>query len=56
MMCGDVSHSSEFKLFTLGVEVVAEVVYISISLPLLFFFSFYFTVMFTSYAFFPFFS
>jgi hypothetical protein len=26
MMDGDVSHSSEFKLLTLGVEVVAEVV------------------------------
>jgi hypothetical protein len=50
MMDGDVSHSSEFKLFTLGVEVVAEVVCISISFLLLFFFSFYFTVMFTSYA------
>jgi hypothetical protein len=51
MMDGDVSHSSEFKLFTLGVEVGAEVVCISISFPLLFFSSFYFTVMFTSYAF-----
>jgi hypothetical protein len=51
MMDGDVSHSSEFKLFTRGVEVGAEVVCISISFPLLFFSSLYFTVMFTSYAF-----
>jgi hypothetical protein len=56
MMDGDVIHSSEFKLFTLGVEVVAEVACISISFPLLFFVSFYFTVMFTSYAFISLFS
>jgi hypothetical protein len=51
MMDGDVSHSCEFKLFTLGADVGGRVVCISISLPLLFSFSFYFTVMFTSFVF-----
>jgi hypothetical protein len=51
MMNGDVSHSSEFKLFALGADVVGGVVCISISFSLLFFFSSYFTVMFTGFVF-----
>jgi hypothetical protein len=51
MMDGDGSHSSEFKLFTRGANVGGGVVWISIPFPLFFSFSFYFTVMFTSFVF-----
>jgi hypothetical protein len=51
MMDGDVSHLSEFKLFTLGADVGGGVVCISISFPLSFPFSFYFTFMSTSFPF-----
>jgi hypothetical protein len=44
-MDDDVRHSSEFKLFTLGTDVVWAVVCISISLPFLFFFAFYFSLL-----------
>jgi hypothetical protein len=47
IMGGYVSYSSEFK-FTVGADVDRRVVSISISFPLLFCLSFYFTVMFTS--------
>jgi hypothetical protein len=51
MMDGDVSYSSEFKLFTLGADVGRWSGLHFYFFPLLFFFSFYFTVVFTSFVF-----
>jgi hypothetical protein len=51
MMDNGVSQLSEFRLFTLGADVSGGVVCISISFPLSFSFSFYFTVMPTSFPF-----